>query len=440
MYKGKKIIVVGLGISGRSAAAFLLHHGASVVGVDRNISTLKLNSEILALEKKGLICETDHVQDMAPYDFMVVSPGISTTHALIQEAIKANKEIIGEIELGCRIVKNPILAVTGTNGKTTVTLLVAHALNQSGKRARALGNVGVPFTQELLSISPEEIIVLELSSYQLDTMNQEVLDAAVLLNITPDHLDRYGTMESYARSKLHMIDCMKQGNPCFIEENAYLEFGHLIKGKTVCTYGYSPSNTIYTDLTDVYAHGRSVFTLPNELQGQRSHEVENLMAAYSLCRGQNMTPEDFLKAFLSFKKPPHRLQFVCEKNGITFTNDSKGTNIDAVIRAVQTLKGPIILIAGGVDKGSAYTPWIESFANRVKYVCAIGQAAGKIEQQLRGQIPVKIFNQLEEAVRYAASIAMRGDHVLLSPGCSSLDMFRDYAHRGDEFQRVVQLL
>lgn len=440
-YQGQKVLVVGLGISGRSAAYFLLHKGAIVHGTDRNIEGLATQPELVDLKKLGLISRSEaSVSSVDEFDLIIMSPGIPPTHPVYALAKKSNVLIWGEIELGCRSVTNRVIGITGTNGKTTVTLLVTHVLNQSGKKARALGNVGMPLTKELLSVQPDEILVLELSSYQLETLYQRVLDVGVILNITPDHLDRYGTMQAYAEAKFYMERCLKPNSSLYIEERSYHEFGSLLKEKQRKVYGYSPDGSIYTDLKNIYVEGDYAFTLPLAYQGTLSHDVENMMAAYALCREMDVSPDSFLKAFQSFKKPAHRIEFVTEKSGVFYYDDSKGTNVDAVIRAVQSLQGSIILIAGGVDKGSAYTPWIEGFTNKVKYVCAIGQAAIKIHDQLSHKIPVKIFSNLDQAVQSASQLAQEGDNVLLSPGCSSFDMFRDYAHRGEEFQRIVRQL
>jgi UDP-N-acetylmuramoylalanine--D-glutamate ligase len=197
---------------------------------------------------------------------------------------------------------------------------------------------------------------------------------------------------------------------------------------------------LYTDLHHLFFEGEKILSFPLETQGKISHDVENLMAAFALCRHFKVSPETFLKGFSTFKKPAHRIEFVDAIDGVSYYDDSKGTNIDAVIRAVQTIDEKIVLIAGGVDKGAAYTPWIEVFQGKVKGIYAIGQAAGKIQEQMSHAIPVTHCQTLEEAVLSASKIALEGEAVLLSPGCSSFDMFRDYAHRGEEFQRIVKEL
>lgn len=438
LYRDKNILVVGLGVSGQAAAYYLLKNGAKVVGVDRNVAELMERPLLISMRALGLDVRPDAMHDLHPYDLIIISPGIPPTHVIYAEAIRLKKMIWGEVELGCRSITNKIIGITGTNGKTTVTLLVAHILNQSGKKARALGNVGTPLTQEILSISSDEILVLELSSFQLETLSQSIFETGVILNITPDHLDRYKGIESYAAAKMSLEDCMKKNSHFYIEEKTYCEFGYLLKNKNHLKYGYSPQNYIYTDMKDVFVAGQKTFSLPNAFKGKVSHDLENVMASYALCRDMGISSYEFLNALQSFQKPPHRIEFVLEKKGVSYYDDSKGTNIDAVIRAVDSLKGPVILIAGGVDKGSPYNPWLGAFADKVKYICAIGQAAKKMQEQLSSEIPVQIFSSLEHAVKHAEGLAQPGDTVLLSPGCSSYDMFRDYAHRGEEFQRIVK--
>lgn len=440
-FAGKQAVVLGMGMSGRSAVEFLLAHGASVHGVDRDMHLLTNHSEIQALKQSGLIVHVEKdFQNLAQFDLMILSPGVPLTHPLVLAAERAQMPIMGEIELGCQAAKNPLLGITGTNGKTTVTLLIAHVLKHCDRSAKALGNVGVPFTRELLHTASQDLIVLELSSYQIETLYQRCLEAALILNITPDHLDRYQTMEAYAKAKCAIERSLKPDRHLYMEENAWQQYGHLLRSIKPRLYGYSKTAFIHTDLLAVFRDGEKAFELPAALKNKKSHDLENLLAAYALCTDRGVTGSEFLDAYHSFRKPAHRIELITELRGVHYYDDSKGTNIDAVIRAVQSLEGPIILIAGGVDKGSAYTPWLEEFKNKVKLICAIGQAAAKIHEQLASRIPVTIFNSLCEAVQQAHRVAQKGDIVLLSPGCSSFDMFKDYAHRGEEFQRIVREL
>lgn len=438
--KGKKVLVIGLGISGLSAALFLQKQHSFVHAVDKSIEALKNKDEVIALCQNGMtIASDDETLDLSGFDLVVVSPGIPKSHHLYAGAKAAGIEVIGEIELGCRSALQPMIGITGTNGKTTVTLLVAHVLNFAGKKARPIGNVGIPLTREIALSNLDEILVAELSSYQLETLTCKVFDAGAILNITPDHLDRYKGMQEYAEAKFHLKDCLKNGAPLYIEEKAMKEFGTLLKGFSAKTYGYGIDCSTKTDLASLSVDA-SKCPLPASLQGFCSHDLENVMAASSICMHFGVSLQDFFKAYRTFKKPSHRIEFVCSINGISYYDDSKGTNIDAVVRAVERMQGSVVLIAGGVDKGAAYTPWISAFQNKVDHICAIGQAAEKIKDQLGSAMPVHVCTTLEEAVKCAAYLAKPGQSVLLSPGCSSFDMFRDYVHRGEQFQSFVRQL
>lgn len=434
----KRVLVIGLGISGQSAVRFLLDRGAFVTGIDKDYQLLQSES-ILGLRSAGLQIKHEaeklSVQD---YDYVVVSPGVPKTHPCYSEACKLGIEILGEMELALRFMEQKkCIGITGTNGKTTVTSLVTHVLNESGIPARALGNIGTPLTS-IFDQLKEEVVVLELSSFQLETMTSRSLDTAVLLNISPDHLDRYNSMQSYAEAKLKIANCLKPHGKLFVESNCWHQYRIFSAHPSSLTYGFHATDSIYSDLESVFVEGRHRFKLPENMRRKASHDVENLLASYALTNERGVSPESFLKALATFRKPPHRIEFVCTSNDISYYDDSKGTNIDAVIRAVQTLKGNIILIAGGVDKGAPYTPWIAHFNEKVKLVCAIGQSAERIKSDIGSDIPVHLFGTLEEAVHFASKSAKKGDNVLLSPGCSSYDMFRDYAHRGNEFQRIVK--
>lgn len=403
----RKALVIGLGLSGQAAAEFLLRKGYAVIGVDSNLKALG-SPGVKRLEEKGLspFLDTD-VLGVGGIELAVISPGVPASHPLYLQVIAAGAEAIGEAELALRHLDQPCIGITGTNGKTTVTMLVEHVLRGCGKKARALGNVGSPLTSYALSPDPEEILVVELSSYQLETMQTPIFNAGVILNITPDHLDRYNSMDEYAQAKCRLQQCMKNGAPLYIYEQIPHEFGHFLK---------SPYQT--------YAQSQS-------------HESENALAARLLCKEFEISREQFYRTLETFKKPPHRIELVKIIDGISYIDDSKGTNIDAVVRAVDSCEGPVILIAGGVDKGASYQPWKKAFASKVKKIIVIGQAADKIAHELKDVFIVEIAQSLEQAVMNADLFAQRGDSVLLSPGCSSFDMFRDYAHRGEEFKRYV---
>ncbi len=427
----KHALIIGMGKSGQAAYAFLHSKGFQVQGVDDSPSLVK------SLQEKGFIVSDD--ASLEGIDLVVVSPGVPLKHPLYKQAVERGLEIIGEAELGFRFHQQRAVAITGTNGKTTVTLLVEHILNLSGKKARALGNVGHPLTTYFLEPDPEEILVVELSSYQLETFNLPVFEAGVILNITPDHLDRYGNMQEYAAAKCRLQHCLTPKGVLYVNTQVLKEFSSLLK-KPYVTYGSEPEAFFWTD-RDVFKRGKYVeAVLSQDYRTRGLHESENLLAAWLICRHFGVGVAEFLDFASSFQKPAHRIEFVAEIDGVLYYDDSKGTNIDATIQAVRAMPGPVVLIAGGVDKGASYAPWKEFLQGKIKTILAIGEAAEKIAQEMQGSFPVFIMGSLQEAVNAAKMAAKSRDVVLLSPGCSSFDMFRDYAHRGEEFKRYISYL
>ncbi len=408
----KRTVIIGLGISGRSAAAFLLKQKKEVVAVDRNWEELSKDTKIHVLMDQGMELFPDTKKiDFSSVEMVVLSPGVSPYHPLLQEAKKSGIEIIGEVELGFRYLTNKAIGITGTNGKTTVTLLVAHILNTAGFSAKAVGNVGVPLTSY---VSGTDILIVELSSFQLETLQQKCLDAAVILNITPDHLDRYPSFNEYAKAKKRIVKALKKGAPLYTHP-----FLHMKRGIP-------------------YTRVKKMAVLQPLISGCRLPiGKENALAAYHLTAQFGVKPKEFMDALFTFSPPPHRIEFVKEINGIFFYNDSKGTNVEAVIHAVKTLQGPIVLIVGGLDKGTSFSPWIQAFKGKVKRIYAIGIAAQKIVKALESDFDVIVSKNLEAAVKLAYKDAHPKDQVLLSPGCASFDCFRNYEHRGEEFKRFV---
>ncbi len=328
--------------------------------------------------------------------------------------------MIGEIELGFRYFKNPAIGITGTNGKTTVTLLIAHILNAAGKKAMALGNVGVPLTS--FEGDSNEILVVELSSFQLETLKTKCLDAAVFLNLSPDHLDRYPSVKEYGKAKLSIVNVLKPN-------------GIFFAGKKIPKRYFNTSSPIFfDDVQDIKKS--SLLSYLNQKDARVN--MQNALAAYRLCSLFGVSDATFLKALTTFQSPPHRLEYIGETKGISFYNDSKATNIESVLHAVKTLSGPLILIAGGVDKGYPYFPWKKAFRNKVKCIFAIGLAAKKIKEQLESDFKVIIADSLSDAVQQAYRCAEAKDQILLSPGCSSYDNFRNYEHRGEEFKNILK--
>ncbi|MES2198555.1 MAG: UDP-N-acetylmuramoyl-L-alanine--D-glutamate ligase [Chlamydiota bacterium] len=408
----KTALVVGLGVSGKAALHFLRHLGYQITGVDKK--DLKQDLGLVGVE----VFTEEEFPIEREFTCVVVSPGISFEHAIIKQALARGSQVMGEVELGFQYSKQKAIAITGTNGKTTVTSLVEHVLRLSGEKVKAIGNIGFAVTQYFLNPDLEEILVVELSSYQLETLEHPFFDAAVLLNITPDHLDRYDSFSHYAKTKARIQGCLKEGGELYLQEQVADEF-----------------SSFFTSSYQILGKDKQL-----ELENLAEHERCNILAAWALCQKMGISAARFMEGLQTFKKPSHRIEFVCQIKGVDYYDDSKGTNIDATIQAVKTMKGPVILIAGGVDKGSSYTFWKEVFLGKVKQVFVLGEAAEKIYAELSLFLNVKIVDSLERAVQEASRVALEGDTVLLSPGCSSFDMFRDYAHRGREFQKFVALL
>lgn len=411
-----KVLVIGMGISGIAAAQFLKAKGYDVVAADANVDVLSKACQQLKIEP---------VFDFSHVDFCVLSPGVPPKDPMFQRVIQQKVPLIGEAELAFRYTKQWCVGITGTNGKTTVTLLTEHVLKSAGLKARALGNVGTPLTTYVLNADPDEIIVAELSSYQLETMTRPVFEVGIVLNITPDHLDRYPTMEAYAEAKLRLHMCMKKDGKLYLYSQIEKEFSHLLASLSYQTFG---------DIEKIAS------LCPLSYRDLGDHEKENALAVWLIVREFGVTPDQFTRALEAFRKPAHRIEYVASINGVHYYDDSKGTNLDAVVRAVKAMKGPVVLIAGGVDKGASYLPWKEIFQGKVKQIFVLGQAAEKILRELGAFFAIEIVESLSSAVEKAAMSAESGENVLLSPGCSSFDMFRDYAHRGDEFKRIVHQL
>lgn len=436
--KVQKVVVVGLGVSGRSAVQFLLSKGASIVAVDDRLDKVDGLEELKTL---GVVLKSSLTEeDYCGVGTVVTSPGVPPAHRVLAKAREEGIEVIGETELAARHLSGiRCAAVTGTNGKTTVTLLVEHILRASAIDSKAVGNVGRPVTSELLR-SAGETLIFELSSFQLESMSTPCLDFGVILNITPDHLDRYACMEDYAEAKCRLSRLIRPGGALLVNENVACKWPIEQSSGVVWTYGFSRKCDFYCDGSSIWHRGARYLQLPPGLQDSQSHDVENFVAAAIMAKQLGAESVQIEGAFTSFVKPPHRIEFVRNIDGVAYYNDSKGTNVDAVVRAVDSMGADVILIAGGVDKGGSYEPWVKAFHKKVKAVCAIGGAAEKIKHQLGSFVPVEVFRSLEDAVDYAAASSQPGDNILLSPGCSSYDMFNNYEHRGNEFKRIVNAI
>lgn len=409
-------LILGLGISGRAVAEFLLQKGCRVIAVDRQADAIR--SCVAPLIAQGLQL-VDESASLPPFSQLILSPGISLLHPLVQWSLAKNIEVIGEIEFAFRHIRNRCIGVTGSNGKTTTVLLTTHLLNSVGRRACALGNVGKALSSYLLHPDPEEILVVELSSFQLETLQARCLDMAAILNITPNHLDRYRSMSEYIEAKISIQNCLKEGAKLLVSERTVKEVGHLLKK------------------WEIYDKESASVLLCNQ---ESATGKLNVLAARAICREFGVHDDDLRAGLASFQKPPHRIEWVAEIGGTVYYNDSKSSNIDSVMHAVNLLDGPIVLIAGGTDKGSSYAPWVECFKGKVKQIIAYGLAASKMERELAQDFQIEKRGPFKEAILTAYLIAKERDTVLLSPGCSSYDQFKSYEERGNVFKQTVKEL
>lgn len=399
----QKVLILGFGVSGKAVAAFLEKRGISWTAVDRKPTDEKILSEAISPRFEGV-------------DLVIKSPGIPPQHPWVCAAHKEKIPVIGEIDLALQEVKGKrLLAITGSNGKTTTTLLTAHLLGES---ARAVGNVGLPLISQI--DSDAKTLVVELSSFQLEEMVLKPLfDAAVILNITPNHLDRYPSFEAYAQAKLRLQHCLKFGASLFVSHQVASDF------KLNAEIFDFFKEKVETILSLSY-RDRELHWYP--------HDLQNLCAAYALTQ---LPDQMYCEKISTFRKPPHRIEFVRKLGGVDYINDSKATSVDAVAKAVVALEQGVILIAGGVDKGGSFKELIPLFRNKVKRVFAIGGAANRIFQELHSEIEVELVGSIDEGVKKASQMALAGDVVLLSPGCSSYDQFVDYQQRGEKFKQLV---
>jgi UDP-N-acetylmuramoylalanine--D-glutamate ligase len=443
----KRVLVVGLGRSGVASALFLKSRGARVTVSDTK-SEDQLRAEIPVLLDHGIAVETGRhgERTFQNQDLIVVSPGVPVDAQPLVQARALGEQVIGEIELASEFLLGPIVAITGSNGKTTTTTLVGEILTKGGLKALVGGNIGTAAISLVEAATPDSIAVLEVSSFQLETIRKFRPKVAVVLNITPDHLDRHRTFEAYANAKARIFENQESGDfavlnaddpPCVemaartkaqvfwfsrkreVEQGAFVRQGsvHLRRGGT--EHGVMPISEI-------------------PLKG--AHNVENVLAA--ICAGELMgcSPDAIRTAVREFKAVEHRLEYVATVRGVEYYNDSKATNVDATIKALESFPGNIHLILGGKDKGSDYTVLNDLLRQRVKAVYTIGAAAEKIQSHIRGAVTITSSGTIESAVKQASAAARSGDVILLAPACASFDQFKSYEHRGRVFKELVLAL
>jgi len=441
--KGINALVVGAGKSGVAAAMFLAARGANVLLNDRSDM-----GHLKALEKEGIsLVSGEHRAELfIDKELIVLSPGVpANAHPLsqvISDAELSGAEVISEVELASRFVKAPVIAVAGTNGKSTTTSLIGEILEHGGKKVFTGGNLGVPFTQYALESDLADTVVLEVSSFQLERIERFRPWISVLLNITPDHLDRYGSMKEYVEAKGRLF--MNQEPEDFavvnMDDNIVAEFSSQINARII------PFGSVRPHPGGVYLKGANIVS---DIEGKKAefnlesidpdgiHNPENLMASIAVSLLCDIPQKLTIEAIEGFRGLSHRMEYAGERSNVRFYDDSKATNVGALMKNLETVKKKVVLIAGGKDKGGAYEPLVKLVSGKVRGLVLIGEAAGKIRAALGESAPTVLASSMEEAVDRAWSLARSGDIVLLSPACSSFDMFTGYAERGDVFKRAV---
>ena len=440
-------VIVGLGKTGFSCARYLLGHGWKIAVTDTRenppeLARLRALDPSVPVRLGGL-----DVKLLDEALCVVVSPGVSMTAPFFVEAKRRGLDIVGDIELFARAVAAPVVGITGTNGKSTVTTLVGRMAARAGLNVRVGGNLGEP-ALDLLSAAESDakntdLYVLELSSYQLEPTVSLNLKAAVVLNVTPDHMDRYATLEDYAVAKARIF---ARCDTAVINLDDPLVVAMPLPGQH--TLGFSLRSTVGAEFAVVTGRDskwwltrRGELLMPvSDMKISGLHNAANALAALALGEALNLPLATMLEELRTFPGLPHRSQWVADVNGVTYVNDSKGTNVGATLAAVAGMAGPLVMIAGGDGKNQDFAPLADAFRGKVRHTVLIGRDAPAIEVALRGVCTLERTATLEEAVRAAARAAKPGDTVLLSPACASLDMFRDYTHRGAVFAQAVKEL
>jgi UDP-N-acetylmuramoylalanine--D-glutamate ligase len=411
---GLRTLVIGMEKSGRAAFEFLHAHGAEVTATDLKPHTIS-----------NFRLQTDELFD-EPWDLIVPSPGVPFDLPPLARAKARGVKVMGEVELAAPYLQGPIIGITGSNGKTTTTSLVGHILRHAKTPVQVGGNIGTPVLAMTATSRADQWNVLELSSFQLETIHDFHADVAVCLNVTQNHLDRHHTFENYAAAKGNLFRTQKPGSFAVLNANdaTCRSFQNLIAGQIVWFRGEEIETLM--PAADVPIPG--------------SHNAENVMAAAAVAEIAGISKSDIVAAVKSFKAVEHRLEFVAEISGVRFYNDSKATSVDATIKALDSFSGQLWVILGGKDKGSDYRVLRDRLHRKAHAALLVGAAAGKIASQIEGATPLIHSGTIDNAVATAWEQAKPGDTVLLAPACASFDQFQSYEQRGQVFKQLVQHL
>lgn len=448
--KNKTVMVYGAAKSGISATRLLQKLGAFVILYDGNVSITKFDFANQFDTEKDFTLITGVLSEevIESIELLVISPGVPCDHPDIIRIKEKNIPIWGEIELAFRYTKGKVIGITGTNGKTTTTTLVGKLMKSYFPKVFVVGNIGDTYTDVALDTKEDTVTVIELSSFQLETIQTFRPEVSAILNITPDHLDRHHTMEEYIAMKERITLNQTTEELCILnyEDETLRNMADRLKAKVLF---FSSKNELERGLyleEDELVYSDSDVKLTvcnvNSLHVIGRHNHENVMVAVGIALRMGVPLECIRKTLLNFKGVEHRIEYVETIHGVTYYNDSKGTNPDASIKAIQAMKNPTVLIAGGYDKKVSFQPWIEAFEGKIKCLILIGQTKKQIAKAAKrqGVHPIFLTDTLEEAVKISAEQANEGDNVLLSPACASWGMFENFEQRGNLFKQYVRNL
>ena len=444
----QKVLVAGSGISGIAAAKLLLAKGGEVVLYDGNdkLDAEKIKKNFDEDAKVSVVLGELKRTDLLGVELSVISPGIPLDAPFVTVLDEAGVPIWSEIQLAYHCAKGKLAAITGTNGKTTTTALTGEIMKSFYDSVFVVGNIGEPYTAHALETEESSVTVAEVSSFQLETIMDFRPNVSAILNITPDHLDRHKTMECYTQVKESITKNKKDGDTCVLnyDDTVLREFGETLKINVVYFSSREKLKKGYylEDGKIVYNDGSKVTEIVDisELKLLGRHNHENVMAAVAISMNMDVPLEKIQEVIRKFEAVEHRIEFVTERFGVKYYNDSKGTNPDAAMQAIKAMPGPTILIAGGYDKHSEFDEWIESFDGKVRYLVLIGQTRDKIAEcaKRHGFTDIMYAEDLLEAVQVCASYANPGDNVLLSPACASWGQFKNFEERGTKFKEYVR--
>ena len=449
--KNKKVLIVGLATTGIPLVTVLKKLGAKVSitdtkqGIELKETIEKLN---LTADELLLGYQLSNIEEAGNPELIVVSPGVPMEIPLILDAEDKGIEVIGEIELAYRLMRGHLVAITGTNGKTTTTALTGEIFKNEKSRTHVVGNIGVPIISKVLDSTEEDVFITEVSSFQLESVKNFKPEVAAILNLSPDHLNRHKTMENYTFCKMNIFK--KQG----ADNTAVINYDDLLLRKLTLNL---PSKKVYfsrlkqleegvfiqDDKIFIRSNGKEIEIIDKkQLKILGEHNVENALEATAIAWSMGIGMDSIRKGLINFQGVEHRMEICGKVQGITFINDSKGTNPDASIKAVEAVNDPILLLAGGMDKGSDFKELIDRFPGRVKSLVLYGETASIIEQTARnkGFLNTTILEDLEEAVKFAFHHGQAGDVILLSPACASWDMYSSYEKRGEHFKEIFHKL